>query len=160
MSEGLDFHFVLAGTNPQDPSYEQKIKSQIQALYLDKHTTITGFVTGELKSALLETADLFVLPSYYENFGIAVAEAMVAGIPVVISDQVHIHQGISGSESGWVGTTNIESIADLIREALKYPEERQRRGLQARKYALLNYSWDAIAQKIVEAYQDIIQVKG
>ena len=160
LSEGLDFHFVLAGTNPQDPSYEQKIKSQIQASPLDKHTTITGFVTGELKSALLETADLFVLPSYYENFGIAVAEAMVAGIPVVISDQVHICQDISGSESGWVGTTNTESIADLIREALKYPEERQRRGLQARKYALLNYSWDAIAQKIVEAYQDIIQVKG
>ncbi|MGB3653651.1 MAG: hormogonium polysaccharide biosynthesis glycosyltransferase HpsP [Rivularia sp. (in: cyanobacteria)] len=160
LSEGLDFHFVLAGTNPQDPSYEQKIKSQIQASPLNKHTTITGFVTGELKSALLETADLFVLPSYYENFGIAVAEAMVAGIPVVISDQVHICQDISGSESGWVGTTNTLEIADLILFALKYPEERQRRGLLARKYALLNYSWDAIAQKIVEAYQDIIQVKG
>ena len=160
LSEGLSFHFVLAGTNPQDPNYEQKIKSQIQASSLNKYTTITGFVTGELKSALLESADLFVLPSYYENFGIAVAEAMVAGIPVVISDQVHICQDISGSESGWVGKTNIESIADLLREALKYPEERQRRGLLARKFALLNYSWDAIAQKIVEAYQDIIQVKG
>ncbi len=157
LNEGLDFHFILAGTNPQDPSYEQNIKSQIQASPLNKYTTITGFVTGELKSALLENADLFVLPSYYENFGIAVAEAMVAAIPVVISDQVHICQEVSGSESGWVGTTNTESIADLIREALKYPEERQRRGLQARKYALLNYSWDAIAQRIVEAYQDILQ---
>ncbi|MBV6621536.1 MAG: hormogonium polysaccharide biosynthesis glycosyltransferase HpsP [Rivularia sp. (in: Bacteria)] len=160
LSEGLDFHFVLAGTNPQDPSYEQKIQSQIQASPLNKHTTITGFVTGELKSALLEVADLFVLPSYYENFGIAVAEAMVAGIPVIISDGVHIYQDISSSESGWVGKTNIESIADLLREALKYPEERQRRGLQARKHALLSYSWDAIALKIVEAYQDIIEVKG
>ncbi|MDY6898794.1 MAG: glycosyltransferase, partial [Cyanobacteriota bacterium] len=159
LNEGLDFHFVLAGTNPQDPSYEQKIQSQIQASPLNKHTTITGFVTGELKSALLKTADLFVLPSYYENFGIAVAEAMVAGIPVVISDQVHIHQDISSSESGWVGTTDTLGIADLIREALKYPEERQRRGLLARKYALLNYSWDAISQKIVEAYQDIIEVR-
>ena len=59
-----------------------------------------------------------------------------------------------------MGTTNVESIADLLREALKYPKERQRRGLQARKYALLNYSWDAIAQNIIEAYQDIIKVKG
>ncbi|MCJ8282953.1 MAG: glycosyltransferase, partial [Rivularia sp. ALOHA_DT_140] len=160
LSEGLEFHFILAGTNPQDPNYEQKIQSQIQASTLNKYTTITGFVTGELKSALLETADLFVLPSYYENFGIAVAEAMVAGVPVVISDQVHIYKDISGSESGWVGTTNIESIADLLREGLKNPEERQRRGLLARKFALLNYSWDAISSKIVDAYQDIIQVKG
>ncbi|MBF2018296.1 MAG: glycosyltransferase [Rivularia sp. T60_A2020_040] len=158
LNEQLDFHFVLAGTNPQDPSYEQKIKSQIQASSLNKDTTITGFVTGELKYALLEAADLFVLPSYYENFGIAVAEAMVAGIPVVISDQVHICQEVSSSESGWVGQTNVESMVDLLREALKDPEERQRRGLQAKKYALLNYSWDAIAQRIVGAYQDIIKV--
>jgi len=160
LNEQSNFHFILAGTNPQDPGYEQKIKLQIQASSLNNHTTVTGFVTGELKSALLETADLFVLPSYYENFGIAVAEAMVAGIPVVISDQVHICQAISDSESGWVGTTNVESIADLLREALKYPEERQHRGLNARKYALSNYSWDAIAQRIIEAYQDIIKVKG
>ncbi len=156
LNEGLNFQFVLAGTNPQDPGYEQKINLQIQASPLNKHTTITGFVTGELKSALLEAADLFVLPSYYENFGIAVAEAMVAEIPVIISDQVHICQEVNSSESGWVGKTEVESIADLLREALKYPEERQRRGKQARQYALLNYSWDAIAQKIVEAYQEII----
>ncbi|MEM9273355.1 MAG: hormogonium polysaccharide biosynthesis glycosyltransferase HpsP [Cyanobacteria bacterium P01_F01_bin.143] len=157
-NEGLEFHFILAGTNPQDPIYEQKIKSQIQNSPLKAHTTITGFVTGELKSALLEAADLFVLPSYYENFGIAVAEAMVAGIPVIISDQVHICQQVSSSESGWVGTTEVESIADLLRSALKNPEERQRRGLQARKYAQLNYSWDAIAQVIVGAYKDILKV--
>ncbi|MGF1673229.1 MAG: hormogonium polysaccharide biosynthesis glycosyltransferase HpsP [Rivularia sp. (in: cyanobacteria)] len=160
LNEQLNFHFILAGTNPQDPSYEKKINLQIQASPLNKHTTVTGFVTGELKYGLLEAADLFVLPSYYENFGIAVAEAMVTGIPVVISDQVHICQEVSSSQSGWVGTTNVESIADLLREALKYPEERQRRGLQARKYALLNYSWDAIAQRIIAAYQDIIKVKG
>ncbi|MBE9211826.1 glycosyltransferase [Plectonema cf. radiosum LEGE 06105] len=159
LNEQLNFHFILAGTNPQDPSYEKKINLQIQASPLNKHTTVTGFVTGELKYGLLEAADLFVLPSYYENFGIAVAEAMVTGIPVVISDQVHICQEVSSSQSGWVGTTNVESIADLLREALKYPEERQRRGLQARKYALLNYSWDAIAQRIIGAYQDILRLK-
>ena len=156
LSEGQDFHFVLAGTNPQDPSYEQKIKSQIHNSTLRSHTTITGFVSGDLKTSLLQAADLFVLPSYYENFGIAVAEAMVAGKPVIISDQVHIWQQVRDSESGWVGTTDVCVLVDLLREALQNPQECQRRGLNAQEYALKNYSWGAIARQIIQAYEGIL----
>ncbi|MEA5578978.1 hormogonium polysaccharide biosynthesis glycosyltransferase HpsP [Anabaena sp. UHCC 0451] len=152
---GFDFHFVLAGTNPQDPIYEEKIKSKIENSPLKSHTTITGFVTGETKAGLLQAADLFVLPSYYENFGIAVAEAMVAGVPVIISDQVHIYQQIIDSDSGWVGTTDVESILNLLTAALSNLPECQRRGLNAQKYALQNFSWDAIAQQVIQAYQEI-----
>ncbi|MBX9253282.1 glycosyltransferase [Desmonostoc muscorum CCALA 125] len=157
---GYKFHFVLAGTNPQDPDYEEKIKSQIQNSPLRSHTTITGFVTGELKASLLQAADLFVLPSYYENFGIAVAEAMLAGIPVVISDQVHICQQIRDSESGWVGTTDVEALVDLLQAALENPAERQRRGLNAHKHADVNFSWDAIAKLTIQAYQKILANKS
>ena len=156
---GYKFHFVLAGTNPQDLDYEKKIISQIQNSPLRSHTTITGFVTGELKASLLQAADIFVLPSYYENFGIAVAEAMVAGIPVVISDQVHICQQIRDSESGWVGATDIQELLELLQEALQNPAERQRRGLNAQKYALENFSWDAIARQTIQAYQKILDNK-
>ncbi|KOP26947.1 glycosyl transferase group 1 [Hapalosiphon sp. MRB220] len=153
---GLKFHFVLAGTNPQDPDYENKIKSQIDNSTLRSHTTITGFVTGDLKSSLLQAADLFVLPSYYENFGIAVAEAMVAGTPVVISDQVHICRQVQESESGWVTTTDVQALTESLRIALQNPAECQRRGLNAKAYALQNYSWDAIARQTIQAYQQIL----
>ncbi|MEH1872543.1 hormogonium polysaccharide biosynthesis glycosyltransferase HpsP [Nostoc sp.] len=159
LAVGYKFHFVLAGTNPQDPNYEQKIISEIQNSPLRSHTTITGFVTGELKVSLLQAADLFVLPSYYENFGIAVAEAMVAGVPVVISDQVHICQQIRDSESGWVGATDVQVLVELLQEALENPQERQRRGLNAQKYALENFSWDAIAVATIQAYQEILTDK-
>ncbi|MEM7725916.1 MAG: hormogonium polysaccharide biosynthesis glycosyltransferase HpsP [Cyanobacteria bacterium P01_A01_bin.45] len=155
ISEGLKFHFILAGTNPQDPNYEEKIRLKIQNSSLNFCTTITGFVTGELKSALLKAADLFVLPSYYENFGIAVAEAMVAGKPVVISDQVHIYEQVRSNESGWVGTTDVESMVQLLREALKNPEECKYRGSRAQEYALQHYSWDAIARQIIDVYEEI-----
>lgn len=154
---GCNFHFVLAGTNPQDPDYEQNIISQIQNSPLRSHTTITGFVTGELKASLLQAADLFVLPSYYENFGIAVAEAMVAGIPVVISDQVHICHQILESESGWVGAMDVQVLVNLLQEALQNPEERQRRGLNAQQFALKHYSWDAIAHQTILAYKQILR---
>lgn len=156
LDRGLNFHFVLAGTNPQDPNYEEKIKLQIQNSSLRSHTSITGFVTGELKSALLQAADLFVLPSYYENFGIAVAEAMAAGTPVVISDQVHICREVGESESGWVSKTDVSDLTELLHIALQNPSELQRRGLRAKEYALKHYSWDAIAHQNIEAYQQII----
>ncbi|MER3493027.1 MAG: glycosyl transferase group 1 [Mastigocladus sp. ERB_26_2] len=156
LAEGLNFQFVLAGTNPQDPAYEQKIKSQIDNSSLRSHTSITGFVTGELKSSLLQAADLFVLPSYYENFGIAVAEAMVAETPVVISDQVHICQQVHESQSGWVTTTDVLALTESLRTALQNPAECQRRGLNAKDHALHNYSWDAIARQTIQAYKQIL----
>ncbi|HIK04175.1 MAG TPA: glycosyltransferase [Trichormus sp. M33_DOE_039] len=152
---GNNFHFILSGASPQDPDFEQKIKDQIAISPLNSHTTITGFVTGELKTSLLQAADLFVLPSYYENFGIAVAEAMVAGKPVVISDQVHIWEQVRDSESGWVGTTDVESLVNLLQAALQNPQECQRRGLNAQKYALENFSWDAIARQMIQAYKQL-----
>ncbi len=156
LAEGLGFHFILAGANPQDPEYERKIQQQIQASPLSSHTTITGFVEGEVKAALLQGADLFVLPSYYENFGIAVAEAMVAGTPVVISDQVHIWQEVKGAEAGWVCGCDVASLTQTLREALRDAGEQKRRGVNARDYALEHYSWDAIAQTMIEAYQQIL----
>lgn len=156
LEEKLDFHFILAGANPQDPEYEQQITEQINVSPLASRTTITGFVMGELKAALLQDADLFVLPSYYENFGIAVAEAMVAGTPVVISNQVYICEEVQGAEAGWVSDCDVDALTECLREALEDAGERQRRGVNGQEYALNNYSWDAIAQQMIEVYQRIL----
>lgn len=151
-----DFHFVLAGGNPQDPNYEAAIRDRIQSSPLKDKTSIVGFVTGAEKTALLEAADLFVLPSYYENFGIAVAEAMSVGTPVVISDQVHIWQDIKQSQSGWICTCEVESLIQTLKAALHDREEQLRRGENARIYARTHYSWSAIAQQVVTAYRQLL----
>lgn len=155
-SQGIKFNFILAGSNPQDADYEMKIKALIADSPLAKQTIITGFVTGEAKAYLLQNADIFVLTSYYENFGIAVAEAMAAGTPVVVSNQVHIWEDIQQAEAGWICTLEVEAIASLITIALLDPNERKRRGLNALRYARKHYSWDAIAQQTIHAYQQIL----
>lgn len=155
-AQGVKFHFVLAGANPQDPEYEQKIQQQIQQSSLAKCSTITGFVRGEMKQALLQDADVFVLPSYYENFGIAVAEALAVGTPVVISDQVHIWQDIEKAEAGWISSCEVASLTEALQSALKSGEVRQQKGEKARQLAQDNYSWDAIAQQIIRAYEVIL----
>ncbi|HEY9692896.1 MAG TPA: hormogonium polysaccharide biosynthesis glycosyltransferase HpsP [Oculatellaceae cyanobacterium] len=154
--EGVNFHFVLAGSNPQDPDYENKIREIVQASPLDKCTTLTGFVSGDFKASLLQDADLFVLPSYYENFGIAVAEAMATGTPVVISDQVHIWEEVRDAEAGWVCTCDVESLTDKLHSALADASQRHRRGLNAQEYAQKVYNWSAIAKQTIQVYKKIL----
>ena len=157
--EGLDFHLLLCGANPQDRQYEQSIHTQIQNSPLSARTTITGFVSGDLKAALLNTAELFVLPSYYENFGIAVAEAMLAQLPVIISNQVHIWQDIEQSSSGWICDCSQASLMVQLREALKSPDARLQRGQNAQKFAQAHYSWQAIAQQAIATYRILLSGK-
>lgn len=155
-AENQNFHFVLAGANPQDPAYENKIRNQIQASPLSDRTTLTGFVSGSEKTALLQEADLFVLPSYYENFGIAVAEAMAAGTPVVISDQVHIWKDVQQAQAGWVTACNLEALQATLRTAFIDRAEQQQRGRYAKEYARKYYSWDAISEQMIQAYTQIL----
>lgn len=158
LAEGLDFHFVLAGGNPQDANYEQEIRDRVLSSPLSSRTTMTGFVRGDFKVSLLQDADLFVLPSYYENFGIAVAEAMYYGTPVVISEQVYIWEEVQGAAAGWVCACEVNSLTQALHSALADASQRQQRGLNAREYALKNYSWDAIARQTIKAYQQILSV--
>ncbi|MFM7424865.1 MAG: hormogonium polysaccharide biosynthesis glycosyltransferase HpsP [Elainella sp.] len=151
----LPFHLMVAGANPQEPQYEAQIRQQIQTSGLAAHTTWMGFVTGALKTQLLQAADLFVLPSYYENFGIAVAEAMLAGLPVVVSDQVHIWPQIAQAEAGWICRCDRADLTQQLRIALTHPEQRQQRGQNAHRYAREHYSWEAIAQQMIRAYGTI-----
>ncbi len=156
LNQGKDFHFVLAGANPQDPQYEKQIQGQIQDSGLANHSTITGFVGGEFKLALLQDADLFILPSYYENFGIAVAEAMAAGTPVVISDQVHIWQEVRDAEAGWVTSCEVTALTEGIRLALQNKDELKAKGEKAQDYAASHYSWQAIAQRMIQVYEEVL----
>ncbi|PSN09132.1 glycosyl transferase group 1 [filamentous cyanobacterium CCT1] len=155
-AQGMDFQLVLAGGNPQDPAYEKAVGDRIRASTLSDRMVLTGFVTGPTKAALLQAADLFVLPSYYENFGIAVAEAMAAGIPVVVSKGVYIWPEIAASSSGWVCELSVEGVAQALTEALGNSSQRQLRGRQARVYAQNSYEWGAIAQKTLAAYATVL----
>ncbi|WP_293338171.1 hormogonium polysaccharide biosynthesis glycosyltransferase HpsP [Microcoleus sp. CAWBG58] len=156
LADNLRFNFILAGSNPQDADYEAKIKVQIKKSILEKFTTITGFVSGDSKAELLRKADLFVLPSSYENFGIAVAEAMAAGVPVVISDRVYICEDIQQAEAGWVVPLEVRDLARAIESALLAPQERQRRGFNGQVYAKKYYNWEDLARQTIEAYEQIL----
>ncbi len=156
IAQDTDFHFILAGANPQDPDYAKEIRMQVEQAIGSDRLTCTGFVSGSLKRDLLELANLFVLPSYYENFGIAVAEAMSVGVPVVISDQVHIHTDITHSDSGWVCECEVLSLARSLKAALTSKTLRHHKGQNAAMFANTTYSWAAIAPQMIQKYETVL----
>ena len=82
----------------------------------------TGFLDGPQKWSAMAAASVFVLPSYSENFGIAVVEAMAAGTPVVISDAVGIHREVAESRAGFVVPCAVEPLAEALKRVLAQPE--------------------------------------
>ena len=156
LAQDTDFHFILAGANPQDPDYAQQIKTQVEMAIGSDRLTCTGFVSGSLKRDLLALADLFVLPSYYENFGIAVAEAMSVKLPVIVSDQVHIHSDITKSDSGWVCQCTVESLTQALKAGLNDRTTRKTKGQNAAHFANTTYSWPAIAPELIIKYKTLV----
>ncbi len=152
LNQGFNFHFVLAGANPQDKKYADQIQTKIKNSPLHNQTTITGFVEGEMKLGLLQDADLFVLPSYYENFGIAVVEAMAFATSVVISNQVYIWQEIENNKAGWICNCTQEDLIAQLKLALNNQAQIKQRGLNAAKLVAQKYSWQAIARQMIQVY--------
>jgi glycosyltransferase involved in cell wall biosynthesis len=108
---------------------------------------------GAERIAAMAEADLFALPSYQENFGIAVVEALAAGTPVVISDQVNIHQEISQAGVGGVVPTEIEPLAGELKRWMGDEKLRAGAASKAKAFVRERYDWEKIAARWEEHYR-------
>ncbi len=111
-----DFAFVLAGGGAG--AYEAEVKALIRRHGLEARTAMLGRVAGEEKWAVFREADIFALPSYHENFGVAVVEAMGSGLPVVVSNRVDIWGYVSQAGAGFVTDPVAEQIAAALERLL------------------------------------------
>ena len=125
----------------------------IKELGLGDSVVITGEVAGEEKDCLLANADVFVLPSYSENFGIVVAEAMAWGRPVIASTGTP-WQEVADVGAGWWVKPEDGALAGALAEALgKGREELDAMGAKGRELVERSYTWGAPAAKLVSAYE-------
>lgn len=110
-AHGGDLHLVMAGPDPDGmrPGLE-RIASGATA-----RITWTGMIQGAEKWGAFRCADAFILPSHQENFGVAVAEALACGLPVLISRRVNIWREIDQAGAGWTAEDDENGCADLVR---------------------------------------------
>jgi glycosyltransferase involved in cell wall biosynthesis len=146
---------VLLVVGDGDSSYVASLKRDAQKLHADGGLIWAGFLDGDDKRAVLADADLFVLPSYSENFGMAVVEAMGAGLPVVVSDQVGIHREVSRAGAGFVVNCSPEQIESALSKLTAEPDLRKLMGIRAQGLAR-QFSPENVARRLVEAYEKVL----
>ena len=149
-----DFSLVVAGSGA--PGYEAEVRDLVDRCGLSERTVFTGMVVGEDKWQLLRAADVFVLPSRHENFGIAVVEAMASGTPVVVSDQVGIYREISQAGAGLVTTLDPADVAGAIGLLLDDPDAAARMGREGEALAARSYSWERVATDVEALYEEVV----
>ena len=121
LSGGATLHLVMAGPCADD-DYLAELKRLAAADRNASHVTFTGMLTGTAKWGAFAGAEAFVLPSHQENFGIAVAEALAVGLPVLISNQVNIWREIESDRAGYVEPDDLGGITRLIERWLTTEE--------------------------------------
>ena len=145
---------VMAG--PADGAYVAELKALALKLGVADSIVWTGMLLGDDKWGALQCAEAFVLPSHQENFGIAVAESLSVGVPVLISKSVNIWADIVADEAGTAGLDTVEGFEQQMIDWLGLPPaqvSRMRR--RARRCFKLRYT---SKQAAVSLLSNIYQV--
>lgn len=152
-----DHRLVLAG--PNSDGYQTTLEKWASEHGISQKVIFTGMLTGKAKIATIKAADVFVLSSYSENFGMSVVESMAAGTPVVITKAVGISSEILESRAGVVTDTSARSVTDGLLSLLR--DDTYRKTIIENASIMVNrhYKVGAVAAEFKKAYERIATVK-
>ena len=149
------WELVIAGEGDAEYTFEN-IKKIIQTEYSGLQIELVGPQYGKDKIDILHSADLFILPTYSENFGMAIAEAMCCGIPVVTTTGTPWGV-LKEKDIGWWITPSVDSIFSVLQEALSLPLELlEQKGTLSRDIILKTYSSEIVTGQFRKLYNWIL----
>ena len=141
-----------------DQGYVNDLKALTRRLCLDNIVTFSGALSGEAKSCALSSADAFILPSFSESFGIAIAEAMSWGLPVITTTKTP-WDVLATQQMGWWVCPNLNEITRALFELFNTSKtDLQSMGLRSREYVSRRYEWSIIGQKMTSIYRSLLDI--
>ena len=154
LAQDQQVKFVIAGKGPA----EYALRERAHQLGVSQKIYFAGFVDDQVRNRLYACADVAVVPSLYEPFGIVALEAMAAGVPVVVSDTGGLSEVVRHGENGLRAYPgNPRSLADNILAYLKAPDFAAYIKERAAREVREKYNWALAAAKTSAVYHEVLQ---
>lgn len=146
------WRLMIAG--PVAPDYLAHVEELIAD---DSSITLVGRLYGEEKARFYQGSDIFVLPTYSENFGVVVVEALSFGTPVITTVGAP-WKAIEGIRAGrWIGI-GVEPLMAALEQMMALTDrQRAEMGRRGREFVEANFSWDALVPKMRDAYMELAE---
>lgn len=160
----LPHDLVIIGGDPNEDAATTnaemaRLKTISQELHLDELVIFLGKRGQHTLPYYYSAAEVLVMPSHYESFGLVALEAMACGTPVVASQVGGLGFLVQDGVTGYVvQDDNPILLADRLEQLLRHPDLRSRLGQQAAEYAQ-NYAWEKIVQRMIQVYETELKKK-
>lgn len=146
-----NWRLVIAG--PDEANHRAEVEAAAAREGVEDMVSFTGSIADEAKWTLYRTSDLFVLPTYSENFGVVVAEALASGVPVITTTGAP-WSILNEQDCGWWIEIGVGPLQQALREATASSDARRlAMGRRGRHLVQECYTWPAIAETMVGAYR-------
>jgi glycosyltransferase involved in cell wall biosynthesis len=152
------WRMVVAG--PDKGNHLVEVETAVQRAGLEQNFDFVGHVAGAAKEKLYREADLFILPTFSENFAMVVAEALSYGVPAITTKGAP-WEGLVDHRCGWWVDVGVKPLAEAFRVAVEMSDaERQEMGKRGRRFVEAKYSWPCIAADMLAVYKWILKLEG
>jgi glycosyltransferase involved in cell wall biosynthesis len=145
-------HLFIAGDG--EGGYKERVEQEVINLGLQKRVTFSGFLNSKERLEAYMGSDIFILPSYSENFGLSAVEAMACALPVVISDRVGICREVKDKNSGIIVETNAESVYHGLKKLLEDEGLRKELSENGKLIVREYYDIDKVADKMIKVFKE------
>lgn len=156
-AQGMSPEWKLVIVGPDQEGHKAELTKLAESLSISDSVVFAGPKYGDELGQVYDESDIFVLPSYSENFGSVVIEALSHSLPVVTTKGTPWSELVE-RKCGWWIDIGVEPLAAALRETMSLPdEERMAMGARGRRLVEEKYTWDAVVKKMIGVYEEVLR---